>query len=105
MDEMFTADSDALERKSALTPLTEEPRPEMVPDWSNIGIFATGLALGVALGATAALLSAPVSGRDLRQRVARKFGRGEDDESAWDQLGDELAHARRKLAQAIEPDD
>jgi hypothetical protein len=105
MNDMFTAGSEAMDRKSALNPLTEEPDPEMVPDWSNIGIFATGLALGVVLGATAALFSAPESGRDLRHRVAARFGRGQSDDSVWDQLGEELVQARSKLAKAIDPDD
>lgn len=100
MNEMFTAGTGTSERRSSLTPLTEEPPPEMVPDWDKIGIFATGLALGVILGATAALFSAPVSGRDFREKLARRFGRGQSDDSVWDQLADELALAERELAKA-----
>lgn len=102
MSEMFTGEIDTQERRSALTPLTEEPAPEMIPDWDNIGIFATGLALGVALGAAAALLVAPASGRELRSRVARKFGRGSRDESVWNDLAEELAKADRGLGKAEE---
>lgn len=87
---------DATEHRSALTPLTEAPEPEMVPDWNNIGIFATGVALGAVLGATVALLVAPASGRDLRERVARRLGRGSN-ESVWEQLADELADAKSRL--------
>lgn len=101
MTDMFTAGIDTQERKSALTPL-KEPPPEMVPDWNNIGIFATGLALGVALGAAAALFSAPASGREMRERVKRKFGRGGDGDSVWEELADELARAERELAEAEE---
>lgn len=98
---MFTPGLNDQVRTSALTPLTEEPGPEMVPDWNNIGIFATGIALGVVLGATVALLVAPESGRELRGRVARKFGRGDTD-SVWDELAGELARAKDHLARARE---
>ena len=87
---------DATEHRSALTPLTEAPEPEMVPDWNSIGIFATGIALGAVLGATVALLVTPASGRELRHRVARRFGRGKN-ESVWEQLADELAEAEGEL--------
>jgi len=83
--------------QSALTPLTEEPAPQMVPDWTHIGLFATGIALGTVLGATAALLVAPASGRTLRHRFARKFRRGPDDSSVWNELADELANAEVEL--------
>jgi hypothetical protein len=96
---MFTTGIDAPERKSALTPLLEEPAPEMVPDWNNIGLFATGIALGAVLGATIALFVAPASGRQLRGRVARRFGRSGSDGSVWEKLADELARAESELAE------
>jgi len=88
-------------RGSALTPLTEEPAPEMVPDWNNIGLFATGIALGAVLGATLALFVAPASGSELRGRVARRLGRGKG-ESVWDELAAELAQAKDSIARAVE---
>lgn len=99
---MFTTGMDAADRKSALTPLTEEPGAEMVADWNNIGLFATGIALGAVLGATLALFVAPGSGREMRGRVARRFGRGGGDGSVWEELADELAAAERELVQAEE---
>ena len=96
---MFTGNIEDGRRKSALVPLTEQP-PEMVADWDHIGLFATGIALGAVLGATVALLVAPASGREIRGRVARKFGRGDHDGSVWDDLADELAKAERELAKA-----
>lgn len=99
---MFTSVTDAGERKSALIPLTEEPAPEMVPDWTNIGLFATGIALGAVLGATVALFVAPASGRELRGKVASRLGGGKRDSSVWDELADELANAERELARAEE---
>ena len=99
---MFTTVTDGEERKSALVPLTEVPKPEMVPDWNNIGLFATGIALGAVLGATVALLVAPASGTELRGRVARRLGRGKGDSTVWEELADELASAERELAKAGE---
>ena len=93
---MFTSSIEDGRRKSALVPLTEQP-PEMVADWDHIGLFATGIALGAVLGATVALLVAPASGRELRSRVARRLGRGGEDDSVWEELADELARAKRRL--------
>lgn len=99
---MFTVGMDDETRRSALTPLAEEPAPVMVPDWENIGLFATGLALGVVLGATVALFAAPASGREMRGRVARRFGRGDGNDSVWEELADELAKAESELARKPE---
>src|SRR3954466_11712504 len=101
MSDVFTSGIEDGRRKSALVPLTEPP-PEMVADWNQIGLFATGIALGAVLGATVALLVAPASGREIRGRVARKFGRGSADESVWNELADELAQAERELRHAGE---
>lgn len=99
---MFSSVMDADERKSALTPLTEEPAPAMVPDWNNIGLFATGIALGVVLGATVALLVAPASGEELRSRVARRFRGDRGDDSVWEELAAELARAESEAAKIEE---
>ncbi len=59
-------------------------------------IFAAGLALGIALGAGAALLMAPNSGAETRRalvRRSRSVGRRSRD--AWDDLRDELRNALR----------
>ena len=101
MSEMFTGGIEDGRRKSALIPLTEPP-PEMVADWNQIGLFATGIAVGAVLGAAVALLVSPASGRELRGRVARKLGRGSSAESVWDELADELAEAERELRKAGE---
>lgn len=104
---MFTPGMDADGRTSSLTPLTEEPAPEMIPDWHNIGLFATGIALGAVLGAAVALLAAPASGRDIRRRVARRFSGGGGEQSVWEELADELARAKSEIARAPrrEPED
>ena len=64
-------------------------------------IFAAGLALGIALGAGAALLLAPNSGVETRRalvRRSRKVGRRSRD--AWDDLRDELRNALRDRRRA-----
>jgi YtxH-like protein len=67
---------------------------EMVPDWTNIGLFTTGIAVGAVLGAAVALLLAPASGNEMRRRVKRKFHRGDEtEEDVWDELAEELERA------------
>lgn len=63
--------------------------------------LATGLTIGLLVGAGVALLFAPGRGLDIRrkiQRGARRAGlRGRD---AWEDLRVELRHARRQLKRA-----
>ena len=71
-------------------------------DWQQLAIFGAGLALGLALGAGAALLTAPQSGEEtravLRGRVRRiKRSAGRTSRDAWVELGDELRGAARSL--------
>ena len=69
-------------------------------DWQQVAIFGAGLALGIALGAGAALLTAPRTGSETRAVLRSRAGRlrrsttrrGHD---AWDDLRDELAGAAR----------
>ena len=72
-------------------PPPEEAPVEMVPDWNAIGLFAAGIAVGAILGASVALLLAPGSGEETRERIASKAGR--DDDELWDQLAEELDRA------------
>jgi hypothetical protein len=70
-----------------------QPKPnglpyETVPDWNNIGLFTAGIAVGAILGATVALLWAPASGDQTRNRIARRFRGDEDD--LWEDLAEEL---------------
>jgi gas vesicle protein len=77
-------------------------------------LFGAGLALGITLGAGAALLTAPRTGEETRavlrgraSRLRRTAGRKSHD--AWDDLRDELVgvqHAirRRKLKRAAARD-
>jgi hypothetical protein len=70
--------------------------------WQHLAIFGAGLALGIAVGAGAALLTAPRTGAETRAALASRVSRvkrsttrrGRD---AWDDLRDELRSARRAL--------
>ena len=96
-EETVTSGFDSGERQSALNPLLEEPQPETVPDWENIGIFAAGITVGIVLGAGAALWFA---------------SRGDDDDTdtsdsdaeEWDEIGADAGWAElaRELALAEE---
>jgi hypothetical protein len=85
-------------------------RPEPSPtssavdetDWQQVAIFGVGVAFGLAVGAGAALLTAPRSGAETRAALRARAGRvgrttrrrGRD---AWEDLRDELRGARRAL--------
>ncbi len=68
-------------------------------DWGAIGLFAAGMAIGLALGAGTALLTAPMSGRETREYL------GDRVEERWSGLRDEVRgmgrRGRRKLRRAL----
>jgi gas vesicle protein len=80
----------------------EDDQGQHETDWQQIAIFGAGLALGLALGAGAALLAAPQSGEETRaalrgrvRRIKRTTTRRSRD--AWAELGDELRGAASSL--------
>lgn len=84
------------------------PSPRRGPevDWQQVAIFATGMVLGLAVGAGGGLLFAPRSGADAREAIARRGRRmGARTHDAWDDLRDELRWAgrrsKRKLGRAM----
>jgi hypothetical protein len=90
----------------AETPIPRAPRPgsvpqpkpdglpaEMVPDWNAIGLFTAGIAVGAILGATVALLMAPASGDETRDRIGRRVRRLRGNDDVWDDLAEELERA------------
>lgn len=80
---------------SALVPVRE--KPGFGGNRETIAVFAAGVALGVALGAGAALLLAPQSGSETRHAIARRGRRlGHRSRDAWDDLRDELRRAARR---------
>jgi hypothetical protein len=81
-----------------------EKRPIVLPSRGttrSIGPIATGVALGLLVGAGVALLFAPQGGvdtrRELRRGLRRARLRGHD---AWADLRLEFRHARRQLKRA-----
>jgi hypothetical protein len=83
-------------------------------DWGQVALFGAGLALGLTLGAGAALLTTPRTGEETRAVLRGRVGRlrrtaGRKGHDVWDDLRDELAgvkHAirRRKLNRAAARD-
>ncbi|MEO5816546.1 MAG: YtxH domain-containing protein [Gemmatimonadaceae bacterium] len=81
-------------------------------DWQQMAVFGAGLAVGIALGAGIALLTAPQAGAETRadlrhgaRRTTRALGRRS--RNAWLDLRDELRGAtqsisRRKARRAAE---
>lgn len=71
-------------------------------DWHQLAIFGAGLALGIAVGAGVALLTAPQAGDESRAditRYARRTSRilGRRSRNAWLDLRDELRGASDSL--------
>ena len=71
-------------------------------DWQQVAIFGAGLALGLALGAGAALLTAPQSGEETRAALrgrARRIGRTTSRRSrdAWAELREEIQSAKMAM--------
>jgi gas vesicle protein len=65
------------------------------------GALATGIAIGLVVGAGIALLFSPASGSDTRRSLRRGLRRARHrSRDAWTDLGDELADARRRWIRA-----
>ena len=65
------------------------------PDWQQLAVFGAGLAMGIALGAAVAMLTAPQSGVETRADISRKASRakrmiGRRSHNAWLDLRDEM---------------
>ena len=70
-------------------------------DWRGAGILSLGVIAGALVGAGVALLLAPQSGEETRERIAnraRRFGTRADE--SWDDLRDELRRLRRRSRRA-----
>jgi gas vesicle protein len=70
-------------------------------DWQRAGVFGAGLAIGVLLGAGAALLAAPASGFETRTRLARSARRaGDRVVDRWDDLATDVGRSAKRGARA-----
>ncbi|MEO7455868.1 MAG: YtxH domain-containing protein [Gemmatimonadaceae bacterium] len=71
-------------------------------DWQQVALFGAGLALGIALGAGVAMLTAPQSGEETRADIRRFAVRrrkmiGRRSQEAWMDLRSELRGARQAI--------
>ena len=92
--------SAAVRRPDAPSASGEEESHET--DWQRVALFGAGLAIGLTIGAGAALLAAPQSGEETRAALrsrARRLSRatGRRSQNAWDDLREELRSAARSL--------
>lgn len=76
---------------------TLQARDRQEIDWERVAVFAAGIAVGSVLGASLALLFAPLSGDEARAAIARRGVRlAKGGRDAWDELRDELEWAARR---------
>lgn len=70
-------------------------------DWRGPGILSLGVLAGALVGAGVALLLAPQSGEETRERIADRARRlGSRADASWDDLRDELRRLRRRSRRA-----
>lgn len=70
-------------------------------EWNRTGAFGLGILAGALVGAAVALLLAPQSGEETRERIAtraRRFGVRADE--GWNDLRDELRRLKRRSRRA-----
>lgn len=85
---------------------TDTPAPvgrsfEEERDWRGAGILSLGIIAGALVGAGVALLLAPQSGEETRERIADRARRlGSRADAGWDDLRDELRRLRRRSRRA-----
>ena len=109
------ATRDALPPQPKARPAASRPSSAPAPaetDWQQVAVFGAGLALGIALGAGVAMLTAPQSGLETRADISRTASRtrrtiGRRSHEAWLDLRDELRGAtmtlrRRKAKRAAD---
>ncbi len=92
---------DARDRtKKGRTPARRSPSQS--DDHRPTLIFAAGIVLGLAVGASVALMVAPQAGADTRRAIGRSSRRAaQRGHDAWDDLRDELSRAVRRRRQAF----
>ena len=90
-----------MDEDDVITEATGEPFTRSL-EWGDAGLFGAGIAIGVMIGAGAALLFAPQSGSETRDDIARgtrDFGYRATD--AWEDLRDELRQAANRSSKRL----
>jgi len=110
---MFTTppDEQSKPRPTSLRPLGKPYKS--VADARSMSVLGVGLVIGAVLGAAAALLVAPQTGRNARAAISRRVRRARGEPvGTWERLGRELKRAatlkrkERELASSrARPDD
>ncbi|HUQ19805.1 MAG TPA: YtxH domain-containing protein [Gemmatimonadaceae bacterium] len=87
-----TATDSATKTRPSGSPYKRVPR---VPDRKSASMLGLGMVIGVAIGAGIALMMAPGSGEELREKIRDRVSgmRGGDD--AWGKLKRELRRAKK----------
>ena len=96
-----TAARDFEDADDAITEPSGHPYARTL-EWGDAGLLGAGIAIGVIIGAGAALLFAPQSGADTRDDIARgtrDFGYRATD--IWDDLREELRHAANRSSKRL----
>ena len=94
-----TGNGDDYELAETTEPVGESFEEER--DWRGVGVLSLGILAGALVGAGVALLLAPQSGEETRERLltrARRLGTRADE--GWEDLGDELRRLRRRSRRA-----
>jgi hypothetical protein len=92
-------DDDGYDATAASAPVGKSFEEER--DWRGAGILSLGIIAGALVGAGVALLLAPQSGEETRERIADRARRlGNRADEGWDDLRDELRRLRRRSRRA-----
>ena len=68
-------------------------------------MFTAGIALGAILGATVALVWAPASGDETRDRIGRRVRKLSGNDDIWDELAEELRLAETESEEEAEEEE
>jgi gas vesicle protein len=68
-------------------------------------LFTAGIAIGAILGATCALLWAPASGDETRDRIGRRVRKLRGNDDIWDELAEELELAATESEEEAEEEE
>jgi hypothetical protein len=92
-------DDDGYDPTATAEPVGESYEEER--DWRGAGILSFGIIAGALVGAGVALLLAPQSGEETRERLANRARRlGSRADASWDDLRDELRRLHRRSRRA-----